>query len=81
MKSNPVTVTLTMEQEFDLMNRYGRRCSREGLVTRAIADAVKGSAKEPKEKKPRKPREKKEKVNGLDTQATSTASGTTEQQG
>ena len=59
MKATEVTIKLSIEQEFDLMSKYGRRCSREGLVMRAIADAVQNGA-EPKTPKTRKPRKKKD---------------------
>lgn len=58
MKSSEVTIKLSMETEFELMNRYGRRCTREGLVMRAIADAVKTPAAKKAEPKPRKKKEK-----------------------
>jgi hypothetical protein len=58
-KTTPVTIELTMEDEFELMNKYGRRCSREGLIYRAIADAVKGTAAPAKADKPKKERKKK----------------------
>lgn len=64
MKSSEVTIKLSIEQEFSLMEKYGRRCSREGLVMRAIQDAVKNGA-EPKAPKPRKPRKKKDETPSL----------------
>lgn len=59
MKSTKVEVTLSMEQEFDLMSKYGRRCSREGLVMRAITDAIKSNGAAPKEAPAKKSRKKK----------------------
>jgi hypothetical protein len=49
MKPTEVKILLTMEAEFALMNKFGRRCSREGLVMRAITDAIKSNGAAPKE--------------------------------
>lgn len=64
MKSSPVTIQLSIQQEFDLMSKFGRKCSREGLVTRAIDFAIKSKGTEIKTTRTRKKKEGK--ANGLD---------------
>lgn len=58
MKATEVTIQLTRDQEWELREKYGWRCTREGLVLRAIADAVKTPAVKKAEPKPRKKKEK-----------------------
>lgn len=41
-----VEVELSHTQEIALMDRYGRKCSRETLVKRAIAEAIKMNAED-----------------------------------
>lgn len=66
MKTNPVTINLSRDDEWDLMEIFGRKCSREGLVLRAIDFAIKSKGTEKKEvvKKARKKRGTP--ANGLD---------------
>lgn len=64
MKSNLVTVQLSIESEFLLMEKYGRRCSRESLVARVLADAIKKLSPASAVKKTRKKKEAA--ANGLD---------------
>lgn len=42
---NQVTISLTPGQEITLMDRYGRRCSRQTLVERAVTEVLKLQAK------------------------------------
>lgn len=55
-KTNQVTVTLSRDEEFELMEIFGRKCSREGLVQRAIAAAIKKPKAETDTKAAPKPR-------------------------
>ena len=40
MAKTKVTVEISTEQEIKLQDRFGRGCSRETLIARAIADAL-----------------------------------------
>ncbi len=56
MKSNKVTVEISVEQEMELINKYGRKCSRETLVYRALDEVA------PVQKIKRKPKASKAEV-------------------
>jgi hypothetical protein len=59
VKSNEVKIMLSIEDEFELMAKYGRKCSRESLVRRAVVDAVKSNGAVKEVAAPKKPRKEK----------------------
>lgn len=61
IRATEVKIMLSQDAEFDLMNRFGRKCTREGLVMRAIAATinVNASAAEAPMSKPKQRKNKK----------------------
>src|SRR2546423_2949907 len=59
MKSTKVEILLSRDAEFELRERFGWKCSRPGLIARAVGLAIKSNGAAPKPKEQKKPRAKK----------------------